>query len=112
GCEGGQDGERRRRRLGGPVFAIYATTLDDAVHDVRTVGELTGATQQARIVTSSMEASIAGVAAIVAKRAPVSCFFESYYPPLTSVGPRTFIFDVLRRAGCHPVPAPAQTDYP
>ena len=31
-----------------------------------------------------------------------TCFFEVYYPPLTTIGPNTFIFDVLTTAGCGP----------
>src|SRR5262249_28224613 len=40
------------------------------------------------------------------------CFFEAYFPPLTAVGPNTFIYDLLERAGCDPVTADAKSDYP
>jgi iron complex transport system substrate-binding protein len=43
---------------------------------------------------------------------PVTCFFEVYYPPLTTLGPDTYIFDLLERAGCDPVTASAKSDYP
>ena len=43
---------------------------------------------------------------------PVTCFFEVYYPPLTTLGPNTYIFDLLERAGCDPVTASAKSDYP
>jgi len=112
GFEGGQDWKRRLRQLGVPVFSIYATTLDDAVNDIVTVGRLTGATGQAALVAADMRSKIAAVTAAVATEPRVSCFFESYYPPLTSVGPHTFIFDVLRQAGCDPVTAKAKDDYP
>jgi iron complex transport system substrate-binding protein len=59
-----------------------------------------------------MAAKAAAVQAAVEQDPPVSCFFEAYYPPLTSVGPHTFIFDLLRRAGCDPVSASAKSDYP
>jgi iron complex transport system substrate-binding protein len=48
----------------------------------------------------------------VSSDAPVSCFFEAYYPPLTTIGPHTFIFDLLERAGCDPASAGANSDYP
>ncbi len=35
-----------------------------------------------------------------------------YFPPLTTVGPETFIYDLLERAGCDPTTAAAKTDYP
>ena len=40
------------------------------------------------------------------------CFFEVYFPPLTTIGPETFIYDLLERAGCDPTTAGAKTDYP
>src|SRR5207247_4321941 len=47
-----------------------------------------------------------------ASDARLSCFFVAYYPPLTTVGPHTFILDLLERAGCSPVSAAAKSDYP
>jgi iron complex transport system substrate-binding protein len=112
GFEGGQDWKQRLRQLGIPVFSVYATTLDDAVRDIRTVGRLTGATPQAAAVASGMEAKIDAVRGVAAQEPRVSCFFEAYYPPLTTIGPHTFIFDVLRQAGCDPVSVKAKSDYP
>jgi iron complex transport system substrate-binding protein len=42
----------------------------------------------------------------------VSCFYETFYPPLYTVGPGTFIYDLLERAGCDPVTASAGQQYP
>ena len=112
GFEGGEEWKDRLRQLGIPVFSIYASTLDDAIHDIRTVGRITGASVRADSVARSMSARIESVAAVVAQTARVACFFEAYYPPLTTVGPHTFIFDILRRAGCDPVSAGAKGDYP
>ena len=41
---GGEQWKDRLRELGIPVFTINATGFDDLVHDIRTVGRLTGAT--------------------------------------------------------------------
>jgi iron complex transport system substrate-binding protein len=112
GFAGGDDWKKRVRDLGIPVFSIYASTLDDALHDIETVGELTGTPARAAAVTASMSTSMAEAVAPYAGQPPVTCFFEAYYPPLTSVGPHTFIFDVLRRAGCSPVSSSAKSDYP
>ena len=48
----------------------------------------------------------------LATRPAVSCFYETYYPPLYTVGPGTFIYDLLQRAGCDPVTARADQQYP
>ncbi len=46
------------------------------------------------------------------RRGHVTCFFEVYYPPLTTVGPNTFIYDLLERAGCDPVTEEAKSRLP
>jgi cobalamin transport system substrate-binding protein len=109
---GGDDWKQRLRDLGVPVFTINATDLTDLLGDIRTVGKITGAAERAEALAGDMTAQDASIEARVAAEAPVSCFFEAFYPPLTSVGPNTFIFDLLRRAGCDPVSAGAKSDYP
>jgi iron complex transport system substrate-binding protein len=59
-----------------------------------------------------MQAAAADVEARVAGDPAMRCFYEVYYPPLTSVGPDTFIGDLLGRAGCRSVSARAKSDYP
>jgi iron complex transport system substrate-binding protein len=112
GFEGGDDWKARLRGLGIAVFSIYASTLDDAMHDILVVGQLTGAARAADRVVGTMRSSIAKSTASHEGEPRVSCFFEAYYPPLTTVGPHTFIFDVLSRAGCDPASASAKGDYP
>jgi iron complex transport system substrate-binding protein len=109
---GGDDWKQRLRDLGVPVFTINATDLADLLGDIRTVGKITGVGERAEALVGDMTAQDASIEAQVAAEAPVSCFFEAFYPPLTSVGPNTFIFDLLRRAGCDPVSAGAKSDYP
>lgn len=112
GFEGGDEWKRRLRDLGIPVFSIYGATLDDALHDIRTVGTVTGAANEALTLTQGMASEVAAVDQAISQEGRASCFFEAYYPPLTTVGPDTFIFDILRRAGCDPVSAGAKGDYP
>jgi cobalamin transport system substrate-binding protein len=112
GFQGGNEWKRRLRDLGIPVFSIYGATFDDALHDIRTVGTLTGASLAALSVAQGMASEAATIDRAVSQQNRASCFFEAYYPPLTTVGPNTFIFDILRRAGCDPVSAGAKGDYP
>jgi cobalamin transport system substrate-binding protein len=106
---GGDQWKERLRDLGIPVFTINATDFDDLLHDIRTVGVITGASGQADALAQQMSNR---AAAVEPSGPPVSCFFEVFYPPLTTVGPHTFIFDLLRRAGCDAVSANATSDYP
>ena len=109
---GGDQWKARLRGLGIPVFSIYAANLDDALHDIRTVGELTGATAAATKVTDEMSAQARSISSKVAASPAVSCFLEEGYPGIYTVGPHTFVFDILERAGCAPVTADANSDYP
>jgi iron complex transport system substrate-binding protein len=109
---GGDEWKRRLRDLGIAVFTINATDFQDLLHDIRTVGALTGVPGRAAAVTARMSSRAAELQAAVADEPPVSCFFEVYYPPLTTVGPNTFIADLLTRAGCGSVSAKARSDYP
>jgi iron complex transport system substrate-binding protein len=108
---GGDEWKKRVRELGIAVFTINATDFDDLLHDIRTVGKLTGVPGRAASLTERMSTRAGQIQRAVGGEA-VSCFFEVYYPPLTSVGPHTFIADLLKRAGCDSVSADARSDYP
>jgi iron complex transport system substrate-binding protein len=109
---GGEQWKKRLRDLGVPVFTTDSTDLADVFHDIETVGRLTGTVDAADAVVSRMRGEAADVEERVAGDPEVSCFYEVYYPPLTTVGPDTFIGDLLARAGCRSVSARAKSDYP
>jgi len=109
---GGEQWKKRLRELGVPVFTTDSTDLADVFHDIETVGRLTGTVDAADAVVSRMRGELADVEERVAGDPEVSCFYEVYYPPLTTVGPDTFIGDLLARAGCRSVSARAKSDYP
>lgn len=109
---GGDEWKERLRELGVPVFTLNASDLEDLLHDIATVGRLTGATEEAAALVARMEADAAALEEAVAGEPAVVCFFEVYFPPLMTVGPDTFIADLLRRAGCESVSEAAATDYP
>ena len=109
---GGDQWKQRLRDLDIPVVTFHADTFDDLLTDIGTIGELTGAAEEADALAKRMGGEADAIAANVETTGHVSCFFEVYYPPLTTVGPKTFIFDLLERAGCDPVTAEAKTDYP
>lgn len=109
---GGDQWKQRLRDLGISVVTLHADTLDDLLADIETIGDLTGAGEEAQLLAERMGAEADAIAEGAEGSGPVSCFFEVYYPPLTTVGPNTFIFDLLERAGCDPVTEEAKTDYP
>jgi iron complex transport system substrate-binding protein len=109
---GGEHWKESVRDLGIPVFTVNATDFDDLLEDVEMVGRITGAVEEARKLSGAMAAEAEDVEMAIAAEPRESCFFEAYFPPLTTVGPETFIFDLLDRAGCDPVSAGASSDYP
>ena len=109
---GGDQWKQRLRDLDIPVVTLHADTLDDLLTDIGTIGLLTGAVDEAGALAGQMDAEADSIAANAETTGHVSCFFEVYYPPLTTVGPNTFIYDLLERAGCDPVTEEATSDYP
>jgi len=109
---GGDQWKQRLRDLDIPVVTLHADTLDDLLTDIGTIGLLTGAVDEADTLAEQMGAEADAITASAETTGHVSCFFEVYYPPLTTVGPHTFIYDLLERAGCDPVTEEAKSDYP
>lgn len=109
---GGDQWKQRLRDLGVPVVTLDASSLDDLFGDIGTVGRVTGATRAAADLVGQMTDEATSIEQRAVMEPPVSCFFEVYDPPLLTVGPDTFIFDLLRLAGCDPVTASARTVYP
>jgi iron complex transport system substrate-binding protein len=110
--KGGDQWKERLRELGVPVVTLDATDLDDLMNDIEVAGEITGAREEAAAVVEDLSARAAEVEAAVADVEPVTCFYETFYPPLFTVGPGTFIYDLLERAGCDPVTAGTDIQYP
>jgi iron complex transport system substrate-binding protein len=110
---GGEDWKHRLRQLGVTVFSIDATSFDDVLHDIRTVGKLTGAEERAAALTASMSARAGEIEARIATDPPVSCFYEVYYqPPVYTVGPGSFVYSLLKLARCDPITASLDSQYP
>ncbi len=109
---GGDQWKQRLRDLDIPVVTLHADDLDDLLDDIRTIGDLTGAVDAAESLATGMGTETDEITRNAEEAGTTSCFFEVYYPPLTTVGPHTFIFDLLERAGCDPVTEEAKTDYP
>ncbi|MDQ3990788.1 MAG: helical backbone metal receptor [Actinomycetota bacterium] len=107
----GGEWKDRLRELGIPVFTILAEDLDDALADIETVGALTGAGEEAEALTATMRAEAEEATAGIDQR--VTCFFEvGFEGGFFTVGPGSFIYDLLERAGCDPVTAEATDPFP
>lgn len=110
--KGGDQWKVRLRDLGVHVVTLDATDLDDLLADIEVAGRITGAVEEAAGVIEDLGAQAGAVEAALEGVEPVSCFYETFYPPLYTVGPGTFIYDLLVRAGCDPVTSSANQQYP
>jgi iron complex transport system substrate-binding protein len=109
---GGDQWKERLRDLDVPVVTLDATDLDDLFADLEVAGQVTGATDEAGALVADMRAQALEVEQAVGEIEPVTCFYETFYPPLYTVGPGTFIYDLLERGGCAPVTSSAAMQYP
>jgi iron complex transport system substrate-binding protein len=110
---GGDSWKKRLRSLGVPVFTVNASSLRDVFHDIDTVGRLTGVPGRASRLTDGLERQAAATIRRVSADPLVSCFYEVYFqPPVYTVGPGSFVFDLLTHAGCRPVTSDLHLAYP
>jgi iron complex transport system substrate-binding protein len=110
--KGGDRWKARLRELGVPVVTLDAANLDDLLADLEVAGEITGRAEEASALVQEIRAEADAVDAAVGDVEPVTCFYETFYPPLYTVGPGTFIYDLLVRAGCDPVTSSSDQQYP
>jgi iron complex transport system substrate-binding protein len=110
---GGEDWKKRLRGLGVPVFSVDATSLRDVFHDIDTIGWITGVPGRASALTRTLSARADAIERRAGADRPVSCFYEVYFqPPVYTVGPGSFVFDLLKHAGCVPVTSGLHRQYP
>jgi len=104
-------------RYGVRLAQIPTDTLADVIGQFRVVGALIGATEQAGEIQAALEAELDAVRARVADLPPrrVVLFLErpeGVLRNLTTVGPRTFLSELLTLAGGENVFADVLGDYP
>ncbi len=109
---GGGQWEQQLRSAGIPVFTIVSTDLSDVFTDIQEVGRLTGASSAADRLTATLTSRYESLRQQISGVAAVPCFYEVSYNPLYTVGPGSFIYDILQRAGCAPVTSTAHSAYP
>jgi iron complex transport system substrate-binding protein len=112
---GGDQWKERLREVGVPVVTVDAVHFEDLLADIRTVGRLLGEAPfgESLRLTQRMEAEADEVTEAAQRPPAVTCFFEVFFgPPLTTVGPGTFLSELLLKAGCDSVSDGARTQYP
>lgn len=81
------------------VFITDPHDLEGVFRSIKTLGDLLGQQQQAEKVISDLRARVSSVETAVKGRAPVSVFYQVSAEPLWTAGRRSWITDLIQRAG-------------
>jgi len=100
------------RGWGIPVWVTYPRTVDGALAMIRELGEVTGARAPAERMLAELEPLVARVRATVGARLPVRVFYAIWRDPYMTVGPDTYVHDVLALCGAANVFGDATERYP
>mgnify|MGYP001059117919 CR=1 FL=1 len=89
-------------QLGIPVVGLVATTIDEVYSSIEQIGAITGNGQEAAAVVEAMRSRIEAISSKVAdlpadQRPRV--FWEVFDEPLITIGPSSFISQLIERAG-------------
>jgi iron complex transport system substrate-binding protein len=86
-------------RLGLPVLAVEARTLEETLSQITLLSRVTGARQAGRRLVQALRSRAAAVEARVRGRPRPRVFVEIWGEPLQTAGAGTYVDDLLRRAG-------------
>jgi len=86
-------------RLGIPVYGVTANTLEGTLGSIENLGKILGCAAEARSLVAQMQARIDRVEKRVEGQPKPTVLFVVWYRPLITVGPHSFIADVIRAAG-------------
>lgn len=86
-------------RLGIPLYGLTAHSLDDTLRTIADLGEVLGQPARAQGMVASLSKRIEAVEQRAAGQPRPKVLFVTWYRPLITAGPHTFVADVIRRAG-------------
>ena len=95
-----------------PVWVTYPRTVAEGLAMIRELGEVTGAVAEAEALLAELEPLHARVRAASAGRRPVAVFYPIWREPWMTIGPDTYIHDLLAVCGAANVFADRAERYP
>jgi iron complex transport system substrate-binding protein len=89
----------RLERLGIPVYGVAAKTVEETLNSINDLGRLLGRETQAHDLVTQLRERMTAVEDRVSGQRRPKVLFVVWYRPLMAAGSRTFVGDVIRRAG-------------
>ena len=99
-------------QLGVPVFLLAPKTIEDILGHIHTIGRLVGHEKDARFVVDGVRERLIEIRHRMAPVRRVRVFYVVNTDPLISVGPTSFIHQMLQAAGGDNIAARATAAYP
>ncbi len=99
------------RRMGLPVYAVRADSLESVVGAIERLGELTGSQKVARERAAALREVIRSIQSRTRDLPRVRVFLVIQRQPLMVAGERSFLTDVIRRAGGESITTDAAREY-
>ena len=100
------------KKLNLQTFALDASTVEGVIFNIRLLGDIMNATDQAENIASDMEQRMAYITNKVKGLEAPLVFFEVWDDPLLSAGPNTFIHNIIELSGAKNFAADFSSDYP
>lgn len=95
-----------------PVWVTYPRTVEGALAMIEDLGGVTGAHEAAARMLADLRRRLADVRTALRGRRAVPVFYAIWRAPYMTVGPETYVHDVLRTCGATNVFADAAARYP
>jgi iron complex transport system substrate-binding protein len=99
-------------RLGIPLYGVTASTLAGTLASIEDLGEILGRAAEARSLVAKLQARIDEVEKRIEGQPKPKVLYVVWYRPLITVGPNTFIADVIRAAGGIPIGENLKGEWP
>jgi iron complex transport system substrate-binding protein len=87
------------RRLGLPVLSFTPDSVEEILSDIALIGRATGRSAAAAALIARMRGRLAAVAGRIDAAPRPSVLYMMWHDPLMTIGPDSFIADLVRRAG-------------
>jgi iron complex transport system substrate-binding protein len=95
-----------------PIYVSNPRNLEETLKSIEAIGDIVGANEKAQALTATLRARIEAVRLRTASRDKPKVFLVLGAEPLITVGGKTFINDLLSRAGGLSISADESGDYP